>query len=127
MVATHLTGLRAAMEAHLDECSEDWDTRRVLADLLDELGEEALAAGQRWQAAQRKRPVLSNHEDESGYGWFDVVEFPQGNVDPESDLPTVIFARLPPNDFWSGRSEVWSCWYPDRATAEEALARALQG
>jgi hypothetical protein len=121
MTSIRLRNLRTAMEDHLNECPEDWDTRWVLADLLDDLGEESLAVGQRWQAAERKRPMPSDDE----YGWFDAAEYPPGGFDPESDLPPPLFARLPTHAPSSGRFGAWARWYPDRPTAEEALARAL--
>lgn len=37
---------------------DDWTTRSIFADFLDDQGESILADGQRWQVANNKHPVL---------------------------------------------------------------------
>lgn len=49
---------------------DDWTTRSIFADFLEDQGESALAVGQRWQAANKKHPILV---EVSCYQLFDSV------------------------------------------------------
>jgi len=106
------------LQALLDDRPEDWDTRLVLADALEEAG-SPLAAGYRWLARARKRPRYSvatrtwDWWPEKGYE-FD---------DPESNVPEPVLKHLTRTaDHWVE--------YPSRREAEDqaaaAFARALE-
>lgn len=103
-------GLRYEVALHDDP--DDWGLRLEYADLLEEQGEDVLAAGQRWQATERKRPV-----------WY---MFIGGDIRWCWCLDTVgvkfPYASLP--------YEIWKPFgalHHTRHEAEAALARALAG
>lgn len=57
-----IVDFRETIKALLDSLAQnnkDWDTRLVLADLYEEIGENVLAYGQRWQANKKRRPYYS--------------------------------------------------------------------
>jgi uncharacterized protein (TIGR02996 family) len=82
MTATdHVRDLAAAVRA----APEDWPLRLVYADALDDAGRHVEAAGQRWQAANEKRPYCGVH-------WYDGTL--ANDTDGESDLPPEVFVEL---------------------------------
>lgn len=55
-MTTDTTAALTALHAHLDAHPDDWDARRMLADLLDDLGDTQGAACQRWMALRGRMP-----------------------------------------------------------------------
>jgi hypothetical protein len=106
---------RQRLEKHLDEHPSDLDTRRIYADLLESLGEDKLAEGQRWQAAQGRWP----HHYQATVGEFPWVWTCEGGL--RECLPHAGLAR--PLCQALGFRE-WTA-FADRADAEDALAEAL--
>lgn len=53
-----IKGERGRFESQLSLEPDDWTTRLVYADWLEEHGESILSDGQRWQAANKKYPAL---------------------------------------------------------------------
>jgi hypothetical protein len=104
---TH-TDLLAAVHRRLDEEPADWQARRELADLLEEAGDLAGAACQRWMAAARKHPCVSH--ELWWWPWYG------------SDCEEV--HRLPLR-VWAGLHS-WGKIYATRCGAEDALAVALK-
>jgi uncharacterized protein (TIGR02996 family) len=94
---------------------DDWPTRLVFGDWLDERGEDAAANGQRWQASEKKHPWYSSfHYDWNWWG--------DGKYRSEVDyLPADLFDALPAP---VKAVHHWKCWQT-LADAEAALARAL--
>ncbi len=118
-------------EAALDAAPDDWTLRLVYADRLDEAGEAALAAAQRWMARNRVTPVASmlDGSDETVPSW-DWYTRQYGN-----GLPVDVHNAL---EGWAGLGNGGDPWpdvrhpnesgvkeYLSRAEAEAALADAL--
>jgi uncharacterized protein (TIGR02996 family) len=137
-----------SFEQALDERPDDWASRLVYADWLDDQGEYALAQAQRWMAGQHKCPegsfvtaagprfVWFNGEagrrgegyEEDGW-WYHLEEGEEARQGaPEAALPEEVFARLRPgetsSDRFLGEPMLW-CAYPTRRLAERDLALAL--
>lgn len=95
----------------VDANPEDWNLRLVYADWLDEQGRDVEASGQRWQAANRRRPY--------GRQWSG----PSYEMDKWlSHLPDEVFKVLYNPQGWPrGNTIVYES--PGEADAE--LARAL--
>lgn len=64
----------------------DPTTAGALADLLEESGEDALAAAVRWMRREGKRPFGPRHQ------WYD-GPCPKG-MHPPSDIPSAIYGEL---------------------------------
>lgn len=100
----------------LDRDPNDWETRLVYADLLEELGEPVLANGQRWQVENRKRPrPIRNH-------WFwlpDINSFSHRSALDIDILISIAASDLVQIDKGSVRLE-------ERMLAENVLAIALE-
>lgn len=78
------TSLQKLWDSVHDE-PEDWNRRLILADALEEAGQDILAAGQRWQAEHQKKPLFTGMV----YRWYnDFYYF--GGSDIESDLPNSV-------------------------------------
>jgi hypothetical protein len=103
------------LQAHLDEHPEDGKSRRILADLLDDQGDEEGANCQRWLAEHEKWPDNDlKVYNLSGWHWWACPDLPQRTRD-HAVLPEEVQAHMP-------RGE-WR--YATRRDAEEALAKAL--
>jgi hypothetical protein len=121
----------ACMAAHarkheevIERNPEDWSRRFLLADVLEDLGDEAAAQCQGWMAYHQRRPDCRRVGGELvEWFWYD------GGMEDHrwcrSVLPKAIFKHL------SGIQQPVSPWlgecvaYNDRITAEADLARAL--
>ncbi len=63
---TTYTSLRGA----LDESSEDWDIRLILADCCEEVGEDAEAEFWRWTYKHKKRAYRGYNSDIKWFRWW---------------------------------------------------------
>lgn len=101
-----------AIHARLDECPDDWQARRELADLLEERGDLAGAACQRWLIEGRKRPARAAKAADGGrWQWWHGLMAPGSRHSLDWDLCRHVPAVLME---WDTRRE-----------AEAALAVAL--
>jgi uncharacterized protein (TIGR02996 family) len=104
----------ARLQAHLDEQPDDGTSRRVLADLLEEQGQDDAARCQRWLAEQGKWPDSDlTAFKQTGWHWWSMPGKRKKRA--HAVLPEEVQQKMP-------RAE-WL--YPTRAEAESALARAL--
>jgi uncharacterized protein (TIGR02996 family) len=105
----------ARLQAQLDQHPDDRTSRQVLADLLEEQGEEAAARFQRWLAAQGLWPDndLPNPK-QTGWHWWSAVSELQRERS-HAVVPAEVQQYMPIGE--------WI--YPSRAAAEAALAQAL--
>lgn len=96
-------------------CSDlyDWETRLVLADLFEELGDSVSAQGQRWQATYQKRPLVSFNE----LVWWSDNDRHASSIGPELR----IFMNHPPDPYSSCRHV-----YSAVKQAEDDLAQAVE-
>lgn len=119
---------RAGLEARLDADPEDWGARLVLADLLEELGDERGARCQRWMATWKAAP---RRVGVSSWAWYGILavrrpgEFPRGVQISQADLCAIlspeIFDLMVGYEIDEPRRKVW----PSRRDAERALAIEL--
>ncbi len=104
------------LRSHLSTHQDDWESRFILADALEDASEPVLANGQRWQSVNQKRPLyLEKHRlfrNSSKYGWF--------NSDMENLQPTPSSLNFRFHDQRSG----W-LWFPTLEHAEIELAEQL--
>ena len=104
----------ARLHAHLDRSPGDLDSRRVLADLLEERGLLIEAAFQRWLVEARLWPDDDLRVfGQTGWHWWSLPDR-RSNRD-HAVLPDDI-QRFMPEGEWL---------YPTRAEAERVLAEAL--
>lgn len=116
-----------ALQAALDQQPDDWQTRQVLADALDEAagGESPLGYAQRWMAAHQRRPNLDGTWD----WWcfkdtckFDALkDLHQFNHVDEATFKAMAGAAKASS--WDGDCAYKE--YPGRREAEDDLAKAL--
>jgi hypothetical protein len=116
-----------SLQAALDERPDDWETRRVLADALDEEagGECPLGHAQRWMADRQSCPNLDGTWD-----WWcfqaacklDALKDLHGHnhIDEETFRRLAGAAKA---SGWDGNCAYKE--YPTRRAAEEDLAKAL--
>lgn len=109
------TGTLDALHKALDDHPDDWGTRLMLADYLEEQGEDGPATALRWQVRRRKRP----RRFASMWLWYD--ESRVSAYDPESNLPSELWKVIDKEP--SGRHGPAKEWDTRRA-AEEALWQA---
>lgn len=112
-----------ALWARLEQEPPDWQTYLVLADLMEERGDAAVAGGLRWMAANRKRPYVSPHITvRAKRQWFDLA-YSSPSIDPESNIDHDLFERL------RGGHRTGICYYiyeyDDFRSATLALCEAL--
>ncbi len=114
------TDVVEAIHRHLDQHPDDWQARRELADLLEQAGDEAGAACQRWMVEARRRPWGP------AVSWCWTTERSAFNDKSVvlSLLPDAVWQHLSGPSGPSGSSQ--DKWYLTRREAEEALAHALQ-
>jgi len=114
----------SALQRMLDADPSNADTRLVLADLLEEMGEVVRAEGQRYQATKKKRPFEPDKErDDDPFNFFWYADYYGANTpiqDPESDLPSEVFAAIKTDD-----DQKTHKGFRTRQDAELALAEAL--
>lgn len=110
----------AAFWRQLEQAPEDWDLRLVFSDLLEDLGLDVLAAGQRWQAANEKRPQPITKKY-----WCKLSAWGSDLNDESymSDIPDALYAVVA-----SGRREIGGdsmVGFNSNRQADEALAHAV--
>lgn len=122
MIANSLDIMKS-LRLQLDKDPEDWDTRLVLADIYEEIGETVLSRGQRWQGLNRYAPVLSC-TDGGWIWWKDATRC------YSSSLMDDLFSLLARGIFYgTGSDKVFRSagfWYISRQEAEYDLAQALE-
>jgi uncharacterized protein (TIGR02996 family) len=107
----------ARLQKHLDEHPDDTQSRLILADLLEEQGQEESARCQRWLAQQGKWPDTDLAQFKlTGWHWWSCPDYPQHNRD-HAVLPLEL------HPYMKGTRGEWI--YPTRAEAETILAQAL--
>jgi hypothetical protein len=106
----------ARLQAYLDEHPGDTDSRRILADLLEEWGHDEAAYCQRWLA---ERSLWPDHDLEpfqlSGWHWWSRADRPFHKRRAHAVLPNDV-QRFMPEGEWL---------YDTRREAENVLAEAL--
>ena len=109
---------RDAFQQILEATPDAWETRLIYADFLDDIGEHVLAAGQRWQAREKKCALivpLSTGSLVKRYMWFDEpILGPTGN----ENISGKIFLQL-------AGEQIWFVYYETNADADTALAHAI--
>jgi uncharacterized protein (TIGR02996 family) len=108
----------------IDANPEDWQTRQVFADWLDDRSDPR-AAGYRAIATRQRRPLRSHSKDREACWWHcppkDTVK------DTHNDVPSDWFALLPPGvgnrSFWPVHTGTGG--FLTRRECEDALARAF--
>lgn len=106
----------ASLQAMLDARPDDWGTRLILADLLEEQGRDDEAACQRWMAAERRHPV------KNGYGWtWNAALFWPNPRDEVGSIPVRLCNTMMRERYSFGVVRD----YISRHAAELALSRAL--
>ncbi len=98
----------------------------VLADLLEETGEDALAAAVRWMLREGKRPFRQLNPNVRSWWTADREFIRKGGktTDPESDLPDDLYDSLHGGTRAEySKSEAWH--YPTFRDAVADLAQAL--
>jgi hypothetical protein len=126
--ASHLMDLatetdRERLERALAADPTDWGLRLLLADVLEELGEDVAAWGQRWQGRRRAGPMHAMPSiDGLTWTWWDETgsEF----ASPRSRLPRPLFLLIGGSPTVRVGFLSWHA-YPSREAAEADLARAL--
>lgn len=109
----------------LDKNPQDWHTRLVFADWLQDRG-DVRAAGYRAIAAQQRRPLEGTHGTLNKQGWW--WHCPgTGTRACHNDIPADWFALLPQKE---GNDSFWPLHTATgglrtRAECEDALARAF--
>jgi hypothetical protein len=107
----------ARLQAYLDKYPEDTDYRQILADLLEERGDDEAAFCQRWLA---ERSLWPDHDLEvfglTGWHWWSCPDRPHKRR-AHAVLPQEVQDLMP-------RKE-WI--YDTRREAEQALAQVLAG
>ncbi len=101
-------------QRRLDECPEDYQTRLIFADWLDEQGDER-AAGYRAMGVMGLRPWKKTHHA----SWYDAGVRPGDKNDPQSNLPQSWFMAVD-GDKLGG----WMRW-DSRREAEDSAALAF--
>jgi hypothetical protein len=85
----------AAIHAHLDLFPEDWETRLILADLYEDLGDTNRSEMQKWLVKYEKRPCspelrikfwLTLSENEPMWTWYG-----GGEIDPKSAISSEFY------------------------------------
>lgn len=106
-----------AIHNRLDEEPADWQARRELADLLEEVGDTAGAATQRWMVAEGRKPWRWSCQDRWVWNRHppEAATFPAGR----SLLPAAVWDHLPGGDGGPGVHRT-------RREAEAALLAALR-
>jgi uncharacterized protein (TIGR02996 family) len=127
-VATEIAG-DAQWAIHLDSNPEDWESRRVYADWLEESGDDDMARCQRWMARTETAPVLGPYYHSVSHRHPDKRDrwrYGQAWRIDETDNPCVRnctdLSYYLPRPLWEAM-EVYS-WLT-RQEAEWALCRAL--
>lgn len=117
----------------LDAEPDDWQTRLVFADWLEEQGDPR-AEAYRHYLTRPDIKVFRDPDSESAWTWFNGRYFSRGSYADRVDnsfIPDDLFALLEdgiqtrrnePNDDYGGQA--WRD-YPNRRAAEDALARAF--
>ncbi len=111
-------------QAALDANPDDWHTRLVFADWLEDRGDPR-AAGYRAIAAQQRRPLHMRHAGLKRDAWW--WHCTTGTPSHHNDVPADWFARLPVRDgnknFWPVHTQKGGV--RTRHQCEDALARAF--
>lgn len=110
-----------ALWTRLEQEPPDWTTYLVLADLMEEQGDDAVANGLRWMAENHKRPYSKDlgFSDHGRWRWYD--EYLDLDGHPPSDLPSEHFVRLDGGVRLGERIRL----YADFRSATLALCEAL--
>lgn len=103
------------LQSMIDANSEDWDTRLVLADAMEDADDQVGAFGQRWQVENEKRPEPSGL---GNYFWF---ETGGSNGVLAACAIGQQLSEGPDGDYSSGPHGE----HPSRQAAERALAERL--
>jgi len=116
---------RDAFERALDRRPNDWATRLVYADWLEENGEPVLAAGQRWQARYKKRPHCDRGDrwEKAEGHWRVRVRWRWSNC-PHHER-SGLWRVLGGKKIWHLLVTKYGYGHVSRAEAERALAMAL--
>lgn len=106
-----------AFEQALDTAPDDWTTRLVYADWLEEHGDNDLASAQRWMAERELAPKLEPAGGNWGPAGFNPANY-EWHWWPEAWMN---FGDIPEaNSFLAA-------WHPSREKAERGLAKAIVG
>ncbi len=128
---------RQEFESALDDHPDDWPTRLVYADWLDENDDHILAFAQRWMARRQKYAYASSANESlpgppNRHVWDWWTEGDSPSFLDHAKLPIMVRDFLPrpdeANDRWGGRWLIGGCHYREfltRIDAERALAVAL--
>jgi hypothetical protein len=81
--------------ADLAKQPEDWSLRGVIADWAEDNNRPQLAECLRWMAGKRKRPYQGSA---GSWAWFNAETIADGLGDPESDIPSAVFAMMEGGD-----------------------------
>ncbi len=122
-----------SLMAGLDASPDDWTLRKVLADFFEESGEIEKAMAVRWMVDNKRRPCWQEDAGNSTSDarrtnptWYkhnrdgNIKEYFRFRCDPESDLPDVIFYRLPGRK----KEDHQAVYYHSLREAEEAFVTA---
>ena len=109
------------MWAAIKDRPDDWDQRRMFADWLEENGHDVLAAGQRWQAENKKHPQCKD----SGINGAGVTYWAWGSDESSCSVCTVL-----PDEVLRYLHSTWFGWggylpkMGHKATALDAFRQA---
>jgi uncharacterized protein (TIGR02996 family) len=127
--------LRASFERRLGRRPDDWGLRLVYADWLEEEGETALAAAQRYMAEHEAWPRRAGSVDPtrrpdldaiSWDWWCGFVGDSLGTAGNEGILPVELWELLEGYAYASALGDLWYKEYRSRRAAERALGQALR-
>jgi hypothetical protein len=104
----------------IKEAPMNWELRLILADILEERGEDVLARGQRWQSNHKKRPW--SYQVDSYKIWYN-IDTVNKELDPNSDIPQKVFNKLTSTHV--NNMNQYSSSYDTIEEAECDLANAL--
>lgn len=98
---------------------EDWDLRRVLADIFEDEGRQDEADCLRWMAENRKRARYVGGKE---FIWYEDRPEP-GRIDPNSDAPMPILSAMAIGNTHIG-DVAWKREYLSRRDSELAVLAA---
>ncbi len=89
----------------LEKDPQDWDTYKILADVVEDLGHSSTAECMRWQAEEKLYPYCYEHDGDD-WSWFKEESWNRKNVKPlwigviEEDLYTKLKGHKNRGDLW---------------------------
>ncbi len=105
----------------MNEDSDNWKLRSVIADWFEDNNQLAKAECFRWSVLNNKRPCRNGGSKPAAtYAWFNKDTISAGMTDPESDIPGKLYDCLP------GKSTANHKSYDTLREAEEALIEAYK-